>query len=145
MSYISSTNPGLPVGLMNTGIRLTSSVSSVLQILSCDFGTTGKTQRPFCVRDTLVVGQDNPASVLIPAGVVHAYQNVGEVDGIVINCPNRLYRGTGRKEEVDEIRHENDGDTPFGWMIKLSTDPESVAIADSMTSTMNHVTSSTQK
>jgi dTDP-4-dehydrorhamnose 3,5-epimerase len=62
---------------------------------------------------TLVVGQDNPASVLIPAGVVHAYQNVGEIDGIVINCPNRLYRGHGRKEEVDEIRHESDSNTIF--------------------------------
>jgi len=62
---------------------------------------------------TLVVGADNPASVLIPAGVVHGYQNIGEVDGIVINCPNRLYRGNGRKEEVDEIRHESDGDTIF--------------------------------
>lgn len=65
-----------------------------------------------CV-DTVVVGEDNPASVLVPKGVVHAYQNVGDVDGIVINCPNRLYRGAGRKEEVDEIRHENDGETPF--------------------------------
>ena len=62
---------------------------------------------------TLVVGQDNPMSVLIPAGVVHAYQNVGDVDGIVINSPNRLYRGHGRKEEIDEIRHENNGDTIF--------------------------------
>lgn len=65
-----------------------------------------------CVQ-TLIVGQDNPASVLVPAGVVHAYQNVGEVNGIVINCPNRLYRGAGRKEEVDEIRHENDAETNF--------------------------------
>lgn len=62
---------------------------------------------------TLIVGEENPASVLVPAGVVHAYQNIGEVDGIVINCPNRLYRGDGKKESVDEIRHENDGRTWF--------------------------------
>ena len=55
---------------------------------------------------TLIVGADNPKSVLIPKGVVHAYQNVGDVDGIVINCPNRLYMGEGRRETVDEIRHE---------------------------------------
>src|SRR5262245_54856423 len=47
----------------------------------------------FSCMKTMVVGQDNPASVLIPAGVVHAYQNVGNVEGIVINCPNRLYKG----------------------------------------------------
>jgi dTDP-4-dehydrorhamnose 3,5-epimerase len=62
---------------------------------------------------TLMVGQENPVSVLIPAGVVHGYKNVGDVDGIVINCPNRLYRGHGRKEEVDEIRHESANDTIF--------------------------------
>lgn len=62
---------------------------------------------------TEVYGQDNPAAVLIPKGVVHAYQNVGEINGIVINCPNRLYRGTDRKDAIDEIRHEDDPSTPF--------------------------------
>lgn len=62
---------------------------------------------------TLVVGEGNPKSVLIPAGVVHAYQNVGEVDGIVFNFPNRLYMGVGKKEEIDEIRHEDDPNTIY--------------------------------
>jgi dTDP-4-dehydrorhamnose 3,5-epimerase len=62
---------------------------------------------------TLVVGQDNPQSVVIPKGVVHAYQNVGETDGIVINCPNRLYMGEHRQETIDEIRHEDDPNTIF--------------------------------
>ena len=62
---------------------------------------------------TLIVGQDNPKSVLVPGGVVHAYQNVGGIDGMVINCPNRLYAGQGRQEKVDEIRHEDDSDTVF--------------------------------
>ena len=47
---------------------------------------------------TLVVGQDNPKSVIVPLGVVHAYENVGKVDGVVVNCPNRLYMGKGKKE-----------------------------------------------
>ena len=62
---------------------------------------------------TIVVGQENPSVVIVPAGVVHGYQNIGDTEGIVINCPNRLYRGAGRREEVDEIRHENDGLTIF--------------------------------
>ena len=62
---------------------------------------------------TLVVGIDDPKSVLVPAGVVHAYQNVGSDQGIVINCPNRLYAGAGKHEEVDEIRHEDDPNTIF--------------------------------
>lgn len=62
---------------------------------------------------TLIVGAGNPKSVLIPKGVVHAYRNIGEVDGIVINCPNRLYMGTERRDPVDEIRHEDDPNTIF--------------------------------
>ncbi len=62
---------------------------------------------------TVVVGEDNPKSVLIPHGVVHAYQNVGDVDGIVFNCPNRLYMGVGKKEPIDEIRHEDDPQTIY--------------------------------
>jgi dTDP-4-dehydrorhamnose 3,5-epimerase len=62
---------------------------------------------------TLIVGADNPQSVVIPKGVVHAYRNIGEVDGIVINCPNRLYMGAERRDQIDEIRHEDDPNTIF--------------------------------
>lgn len=62
---------------------------------------------------TLIVGADDPKAVLVPEGVVHAYQNVGDVEGIVINCPNRLYMGHERREPVDEIRHEDDPNTIF--------------------------------
>ena len=62
---------------------------------------------------TLVVGEDNPKSVLIPKGVVHAYKNVGLVAGIVFNCPNRLYMGVGKKDQIDEIRHEDDPQTIY--------------------------------
>lgn len=62
---------------------------------------------------TLIVGADDQKAVVVPKGVAHAYQNVGAVDGIVINCPNRLYMGPARREQVDEIRHEDDPNTPF--------------------------------
>jgi dTDP-4-dehydrorhamnose 3,5-epimerase len=64
-------------------------------------------------REIAVVGADNPMLLVIPAGIVHAYKNVGAVPGIVFNCPNRLYKGHGRKEPVDEIRHEDDPASPF--------------------------------
>ena len=62
---------------------------------------------------TLVIGEDDPKAVLIPQGIVHAYQNVGFLDGMVINCPNRLYMGEERREPIDEIRHEDDPNTRF--------------------------------
>jgi dTDP-4-dehydrorhamnose 3,5-epimerase len=58
-------------------------------------------------RTVIVVGESNPAAVWIPPGVVHAYRNVGTVPGLVFNAPNRLYAGWGKKEPVDEIRHED--------------------------------------
>jgi dTDP-4-dehydrorhamnose 3,5-epimerase len=62
---------------------------------------------------TEVVGADRPMLLVIPPGVVHAYKNVGGDQGIVFNCPNRLYKGAGRVQPVDEIRHEDDGASPF--------------------------------
>jgi dTDP-4-dehydrorhamnose 3,5-epimerase len=62
---------------------------------------------------TEVVGVDRPMLLVIPAGVVHAYKNVGGEPGIVFNCPNRLYKGWGRAEPVDEIRHEDDTHSRF--------------------------------
>jgi dTDP-4-dehydrorhamnose 3,5-epimerase len=57
-------------------------------------------------RTIVVVGESNPAAVWIPPGVVHAYRNLGSVPGLVFNAPNRLYAGSGKKQPVDEIRHE---------------------------------------
>jgi dTDP-4-dehydrorhamnose 3,5-epimerase len=63
---------------------------------------------------TLYVGADNPHAVIIPKGVVHAYKNISKTEkGIVLNFPNRLYMGKGKKEKVDEIRHEDDPDSIF--------------------------------
>ena len=58
-------------------------------------------------------GEGNPALVSVPPGVVHAYQNIGKVDGFVFNAPNRLFMGQGRKEPVDEVRYEGCPDSPF--------------------------------
>ena len=113
MSYISSTMPGVTRGPHEHVDQAD---------LFCFLGPSNFKlrlwdNRPACRTFnnvmTLMVGADNPQSVLVPKGVVHAYQNVGDVDGIVINCPNRLYMGDGRCEEVDEIRHEDDPDTVF--------------------------------
>ncbi len=58
-------------------------------------------------------GENDPLAIVVPKGVVHAYKNMGETDGMVINCPNRLYMGRDRQEPVDEIRHEDDKSTRF--------------------------------
>jgi len=64
-------------------------------------------------RMTLFAGIDDAYAVIVPKGVVHGYLNVGHTDGMVINCPNQLYMGKGKKHPIDEIRHEDDPDTIF--------------------------------
>ena len=64
-------------------------------------------------RQVVLAGEMNPCRVIVPEGVVHAYRNIGDQSGWVINCPNKLYGGRQRSEGVDEIRHEGHPDTPF--------------------------------
>ena len=61
----------------------------------------------------LPAGQSNPTRVYVPRGVVHGYKNVGTSPGLVVTVTNLLYKGEGRKEPVDEIRHELDPKSPY--------------------------------
>ena len=113
MSYISSTNPGLTRGPhehLDQADLFCFPGPSNFKLRLWDNRTGSPTYRHVM---TLLVGEDNPQTVIIPKGVVHAYQNVGEKNGIVINCPNRLYMGEQRREQIDEIRHEDDPATIF--------------------------------
>jgi dTDP-4-dehydrorhamnose 3,5-epimerase len=67
----------------------------------------------FMTRQIVYAGEDAPRSIIIPRGVVHAYRNIGEGRGMVLNFPNRLFAGEGKKHPVDEIRHEADPGTSF--------------------------------
>jgi dTDP-4-dehydrorhamnose 3,5-epimerase len=64
-------------------------------------------------RTKKICGVSNPCTVVVPPGVVHGYRNIGSLPGWVINAPNRLYRGPGKTESVDEIRHEAQGDSRY--------------------------------
>jgi dTDP-4-dehydrorhamnose 3,5-epimerase len=113
MTYISSTEPGVTRGPHEHVEQAD---------LFCFIGPSNFKLRMWDNREysetfnhvmTLFVGQDNPKAVLVPRGVVHAYRNIGRQPGIVINCPNRLYMGEGKRQEIDEIRHEDDPETRF--------------------------------
>lgn len=113
MAYVSSTNPGVgrgPHEHVDQADLFCFLGPSNFKLRLWDNRPDSKTYRNVM---TLIVGADDPKAVVVPKGVAHAYQNIGDVDGIVVNCPNRLYMGAGRREQVDEIRHEDDPDTPF--------------------------------
>lgn len=59
------------------------------------------------------VGVDNKVSVLVPPGVVHGYKCISECSAMSLNFPDKLYKGEGKKEEVDEIRWENKDNSPY--------------------------------
>lgn len=61
----------------------------------------------------MVIENADRRIVVVPPGVVHAYRNSGNSDGMVFNFPDRLFAGWGRKEKVDEVRYENDPASPF--------------------------------
>lgn len=63
--------------------------------------------------ETMEVGQGNPCLIVVPPGVVHAYQCISKEPSYYVNLPNRLYKGRDKKEEVDEIRWEVGPDSPF--------------------------------
>lgn len=61
----------------------------------------------------LEVGVDNQVSVLVPPGVVHGYKCISDDSAMSLNFPDQLYKGEGKKEEIDEIRWENKEDSPY--------------------------------
>ena len=113
MSYVSMTHPGIARGPHEHADQADLFCfigPSTFRIYLWDNRLDSKTHR---THDRCEGGEDNPLRVLVPKGVVHAYKNVGDREGIVINCSNRLYGGAGRNEPVDEIRYEDDPDGRF--------------------------------
>lgn len=61
----------------------------------------------------MIVGEKNPTMIIVPPGVVHGYKCIGEKAAYSINLPDRLYKGSGKTDEVDEIRWESQPDSPY--------------------------------
>jgi len=52
-------------------------------------------------------GRENLIIIVIPPGIVHGYKNISKELGMVINYPDKLFKGWNKEDEVDEIRHED--------------------------------------
>ena len=113
MSYISVTHPGIARGPhehVDQADMFAFIGPSNFKVYLWD---ARKNSPTFQNKFVFIAGEDAPKSVIIPPGVVHAYKNVGTSEGTVVNLPNKLFAGNGKKEPVDEIRHENFPDTLF--------------------------------
>jgi dTDP-4-dehydrorhamnose 3,5-epimerase len=58
-------------------------------------------------------GEKAPSRIYVPRGVVHAYHNIGKSPGLVVTVTSLLFKGEGRRDPVDEIRHELDPNSPY--------------------------------
>jgi dTDP-4-dehydrorhamnose 3,5-epimerase len=108
MSYISQTEPGVARGPhehKDQADLFCFVGPSMFQVYMWDIRKNSPT---FGNKMVINAGEQKPQAIIVPAGIVHAYRNVGKIQGWIINLPNRLYAGKERKEIVDEIRHEND-------------------------------------
>jgi dTDP-4-dehydrorhamnose 3,5-epimerase len=113
MAYISYSNPGIARGPhehVDQADFFCFLGPSNFKIYLWDNRPNSPTYR---AHQTAVVGAEKPMAVIVPPGVVHAYKNIGSEPGLIFNCPNRLFKGPGRKDAADEIRHENDPKSPF--------------------------------
>ena len=106
MSYVSHTLPGKSRG-PHEHRKQTDVFSFIgpgnLKVVLWD---NRKESRTYLSRMVITAGKDNPVTLVIPPGVVHGYKNDSSEPGMVINYPDKLYRGYGKKGEVDEVRHE---------------------------------------
>ncbi len=113
MSYISMTLPGVARG-PHEHIAQTDyfcfAGPSTFRLMLWD---NRKESATYKNKMSLNVGENDPKIVIVPQGIVHAYKNIGDKPGVVINLPNKLYAGWGKKDKVDEMRYENDPNTPF--------------------------------
>jgi len=112
MSYVSMTKSGIQRGPHAHEEQTDYFIfySSKFKVVLWDGRANSRTYRN---RMVLFLGKENPKSVIIPPGIVHAYKNIGSEDGLVLNFPNRLYAGWKKKEPVDEIRYEANPDSPY--------------------------------
>jgi dTDP-4-dehydrorhamnose 3,5-epimerase len=113
MTYVSMTRPGVARGPHEHTDQVDYfcfSGPSTFKVYLWDNRPESPTYR---VKMTVTGGESAPTVVIVPRKVVHAYKNIGERDGLVINCPNRLFKGRGKKEPVDEVRYEHDPASPY--------------------------------
>lgn len=115
--YTSLTHPGIRRGphahCTQTDI-FTFGVAGMYKIWLLDDRESSPTYKNIQI---LYGGRNHWLRVSVPPGVIHAYQNISDEDGLSINCVSRLFGGFDKKYPVDEIRLD---DTEFAeFLFKL--------------------------
>ena len=113
MSYVSETLPGVARGPHEHRTQTDIFVFLGPGMFRLYLWDARKDSPTFGVKMTLDVGVENPVRAIVPPGVVHAYRCISDTPGWSINLPDKLYAGWGKKDPVDEIRHENEANSVY--------------------------------
>lgn len=110
MSYLSMTKPGVARGPHE---HMEQSdyffFSGNFRLYLWDNREGSATYKERIVFDT----EGKPCIAIVPPRVVHAYKNIGASGGLVLNLPDRLYKGLNKALPVDEVRYEDDPMSPY--------------------------------
>ena len=113
MSYVSLTKPGVVRGPHEHKYQSDFFVFAGPGIFKLYLWDNRKESKTFGQNEIFEAGENNPVAVLVPPGVVHGYKCISTEPAYSINLPDKLYKGEGKKEEVDEIRWESDSASSF--------------------------------
>ena len=113
MSYISMTKPGVARGPHEHNEQTDYFCFIGTSTFKLFIWDNRQSSATYCEEMSMFIREGNPAIVIVPPHVVHAYKNVGTKEGLVLNFANKLYAGWGKKNPVDEIRYEHDINCKF--------------------------------
>ncbi|MCX6740462.1 MAG: dTDP-4-dehydrorhamnose 3,5-epimerase family protein [Candidatus Parcubacteria bacterium] len=113
MGYVSVTNPGIIRGPHEHKAQSDFFVFVGPGSFNLYLWDNRKDSETFGQKELIEVGENNPVGVSVPPGVVHGYKCISKESAYSINLPDKLYKGEGKTEEVDEIRWEKDPASPF--------------------------------
>ncbi|HNV96756.1 MAG TPA: dTDP-4-dehydrorhamnose 3,5-epimerase family protein [bacterium] len=113
MTYVSVTNPGIVRGPHEHKFQSDCFVFTGPGNFSLCLWDNRKDSETYGIYIEMKVGEINPMCVIVPPGIVHGYKCISDVPAWSINLPDKLYKGPGKTEEVDEIRWEQVENSPF--------------------------------
>lgn len=113
MAYLSETKPGVARGPHEHKEQTDFFVFTGPGKFKVYLWDNRKASPTFGEKMEMEVGGEEVSLVIVPPGIVHGYKCVSEIPALCINFPDKLYKGEGKKEEVDEIRYEDYPDSKF--------------------------------
>ncbi|MCX6744217.1 MAG: dTDP-4-dehydrorhamnose 3,5-epimerase family protein [Candidatus Parcubacteria bacterium] len=113
MGYVSVTKPGIVRGPHEHQLQSDFFVFVGPGSFTLYLWDNRQGSETFGQKEAFEAGENNPVGVLVPPGVVHGYKCISEIPAYSINLPDKLYKGEGKTEDVDEIRWEKDANSSF--------------------------------